>query len=636
MRLIPRLPRAPWRDALLAACLALALWGALAAALPGLWRTLEELSGDWVWRSTASVERERRILLIDIDEASLRQLGPWPWPRARVAELSGRLAEEGAAVQVFDIVFATPEVGDAGLAERLARNNAVIAQVFALEDARGTASGQPTGALPWAACPPRLPVAQGYIAPAPAFAALPAGHITPRIESDGGIRRQPAIICHDSKAYPALFLATLARMLPGDDIALHAGEGLLGPHWRLSGPLVKRGALPLDAEGNIRIPWTIRPEALISLSAADVLAGRVPQGLLKNAWVVIGSTALGLNDRVATPFGGNSAGLMVHAQILRGILDETLPAEPRLAPAGMALAALLCAAALLLLGDIRQRSLAVHVGLSLVLLGLLWGIKALLLAKAGLWLPWVGAAVWLAVFSLLLGGIAYARSRFERDRLYQHLSSYLPAPVAAALAGRDPTDAIEAARVTITALNVDIRNFAAYGESRPPEETAAVLHAFYAMTTRCVERHGGLIESFQGDAVLAIWNESSVPGELPPPEKALAATLDILTEGRAILPAPQPDEPAPLALGIGVETGLATVGSFGLARRRTHLALGRTVTAAIRLQEMTAELAHPILIGEGMAAAIGTHRLESQGIFLLEGLKTPCHIYAYPLRDCPS
>jgi len=76
------------------------------------------------------------------------------------------------------------------------------------------------------------------------------------------------------------------------------------------------------------------------------------------------------------------------------------------------------------------------------------------------------------------------------------------------------------------------------------------------------------------------------------------------------------------------------VGSFGLARRRTHLALGHPVTAAARLQEMTAELAHPILVGEGMAASLGNHRLVSQGMFLLEGLKNPSHIYAYPLREC--
>ena len=72
-------------------------------------------------------------------------------------------------------------------------------------------------------------------------------------------------------------------------------------------------------------------------------------------------------------------------------------------------------------------------------------------------------------------------------------------------------------------------------------------------------------------------------------------------------------------------------GSFGLASRRTHMVMGRTVTIASRLVGMTAELAHPILVGEGLAAQVGANELQSMGTFLLEGLRVPHHIYAHPL-----
>jgi len=180
-------------------------------------------------------------------------------------------------------------------------------------------------------------------------------------------------------------------------------------------------------------------------------------------------------------------------------------------------------------------------------------------------------------------------------------------------------------------LFADIRNFSIYCETRPPEEATAVLHAFFSMVTRLVELNGGVVESFQGDAVLAAWGSESDTSQ---PDLALTTAVAIFRESLKLLPRPQPDELAPLALGIGLETGLATVGSFGLARRRTHLAIGHPVTMAQRLQEMTIELAHPILLGEGIAASIGSHRLVSQGVFLLEGLKTPSHIYAYPLSEC--
>lgn len=623
----------PFKTTLAAALLAFVLWLGSISGFSGTLAMLEELSGDWIWRMTAAEVRERRIILIDIDEPSLRQLGPWPWPRQRIAELSDRLAAEGAGMQIFDIVFPSTADNDARLLASLQKNNAVLSQIFALEPNTQAASGQPTAALAWAACPPDLPQALGYIANDPLFAKLPVGHITPLVENDGMVRRQPAVICSQDKPYPALFVAVLAQALGGPAVALGTGSGLWAPARKLSGPALQEGGIPLDVQGNVRIPWTLRPEGFISISASDVLAGRTPQGLLDNAWVLVGSTALGLNDRVATPFASSSAGLMVHAQLLRGALDGRLPATPRLAPYYELLAALVGVVLLAALGAAARKSLLQLAAGAAGSVVALWLLKAALLVRAALWIEWVPVALYLLLYALSLGLLAYAHSRRDRDRLYTHLASYLPGPVAAALVRKDPSGAIDADRRNVTVLIADIRNFSAYCETRPPEASTAVLHAFFSMVTDKVEQHGGLVESLQGDAVLAVWG-SGEGG--PEPEAALQAALDILHEGQRLLPAPAPDDLAPLALGIGLETGLATVGSFGPVRRRTHLVIGHTVTTAARLQEMTAELAHPILVGEGMAAGVASHRLESQGVFLLDGLRAPCHIYAYPLEDCAA
>lgn len=620
--------------------LTLAVWLAAVGSFPRVFHTLEEISGDWLWRlAAATTSDERRIILVDIDETSLRELGAWPWSRQRLAELSDRLASEGVSLQVFDLVLSAPAADDAAFVASLGKNKGIIAQVFALEPNTHVASGHPAAPLPWAACPPSLPNAQGYLANPAAYAGLPTGHITPLIETDGIVRRQPALICHQDRAYPALFIAALGQVIGPAETTLAAGRGPMAPAWRLRGPALGKDGIPLDARSNIRIPWTLAPQAFISISARDILAGRVPADLLKNAWVVVGSTALGLSDRLATPFGGHAAGFVVHAQLLRGAIDDRLPIEPR---HGRWFAALAAVLAMLPLVALNRYSRMGHPGRTTVTLvplaglglaGLLWGSKALLLLHANYWLPWVHAAAFVMLFALGLSLAEYARSRIDRERLYCHLASYLPSTVAAALARQNPSDAIDAARTSVTALHADIRNFSAYCEASPPEETTAVLHAFFSLATRCVERHGGAVEAFQGDAVLAIWPQTAdAPAE--PAVSALAAARAILQESHAILPQNLTATLAPLAVGIGIETGLATVGSFGLARRRTHLAMGRTITAAARLQEMTAELAHPILLGEGAAAQIGTHRLESQGVFLLEGLKIPCHVYACPLRDC--
>lgn len=579
----------------------------------------------------ASSTRESRIILVDIDEASLQQLGPWPWPRQRVADLSDKLAAEGVGLQVLDIIFPAPSSDDTLLVNSLKKNKAVLAQTFALDANTQASSGTPAAALPWAACPANIPVAAGFIANNAAFGALPVGHVTPYIEPDGTLRRQPALICHQGKVYPALFIAALAQALSARVAPPQVGSGLLGPAWQLGTPSLKSTGLPLDAQGLVRVPWSVQPDAFISLSAADVLAGRIPHNLLQNAWVVVGSSALGLNDRIATPFGGNTAGLLVHAQLLLGALEGTLPSQPRFAPVITALVALAGTLLLAVLGRVRRKPVFILVLSGMALVMALWFAKSLLLTHLGLWFGWVQPALYLLLFALCLGLLEYARDRLERDRLFSHLASYLPRPVAAALTRQDPSDAIDAKRCTITVIFADIRNFATYCETHPPEEATAVLHAFFSMVTRLVEQHGGVVEYFQGDAVLAMWDNEA---NLASPEQALTTAVAILRESWQTLPTAEPSDMTPLVLGIGLETGMATVGSFGLARRRAHLAIGHPVTMAARLQEMTIELAHPILLGEGIAARFGPQRLVSQGFFLLEGMTTPSHIYAYPLKDC--
>ena len=626
MRFWPR-----WGGFVPAALVAAALWWGVGLVFAPTLQTLEERSGDWAWRIGASTARETRIILVDIDEASLQQLGPWPWPRQRLAELSDKLAAEGASLQVLDIILPSASSADAGLLASLKKNHAVLAQTFALEPHTQASSGHPAAPLAWAACPANLPVAQGYVANDIGFASLPMGHITPHFEPDGSVRRQPALICHNGKVYPALFIAALVQALATQVTPLQAGSGWLDPTWRLGSPSLDKGGLPLDPQGRVRVPWTLHPDAFVSFSAADVLAGRTPQHLLQNAWVIIGSTALGLNDRAATPFSGNSAGLLVHAQLLRGALEGTLPSQPRLAPQLTMLVVALVSLLLVALGRLRRKPVFITVVAGVLLALALWLLKAWLLIRFSMWFEWVEPALYVLLLALCLGLFEYARERLERDRLFKHLASYLPLPVAAALTQQDPSDAIDAKRRSITVLFADIRNFSIYCETRPPEEATAVLHAFFSMVTRLVELNGGVVESFQGDAVLAAWGSESDTSQ---PYLALTTAVAIFRESLKLLPRPQPDELAPLALGIGLETGLATVGSFGLARRRTHLAIGHPVTMAQRLQEMTIELAHPILLGEGIAASIGSHRLVSQGVFLLEGLKTPSHIYAYPLSEC--
>jgi len=282
----------------------------------------------------------------------------------------------------------------------------------------------------------------------------------------------------------------------------------------------------------------------------------------------------------------------------------------------------------------------------------LWLANLAVLQSQAWVVGWLLPALAVFIASLAWGILEHTKSRIDRDRLYSHLSSYLPAPVAAALALQPPSSAIRASTRMVSVMFADIRNFSAYCEARPPQEAAAVLHAFFSTATRVVEANGGVIEAFQGDAVLAVWysqeseqkqyaNGSKRPmsesgSESQSAKLSMKAAAELYLAMQGGLPDPAPEGLEPLALGVGLECGPAMAGSFGLASRRTHMVMGRTVSIASRLVEMTADLAHPILVGEGLAAQLAGENLKSMGTFLLDGLRVPHHVYAYRLLDASS
>jgi adenylate cyclase len=152
-----------------------------------------------------------------------------------------------------------------------------------------------------------------------------------------------------------------------------------------------------------------------------------------------------------------------------------------------------------------------------------------------------------------------------------------------------------------------------------------VLHFFFTRATEIVERHGGRVHEFKGDSLLAVWDGHHREAA----EQSLKAA-QAMQSGlhHSLMPEHSAPGLEPLALGVGIEQGPVLIGSIGPAHRRSHVLLGDTVGITLRIQEMTAELAQPILLGECVARQLADLELESQGSYLLSGLKTPHVLFA--------
>lgn len=633
----------PWRLRLSALALAGALVALLQALVPAVFAGAENVVGDFTWRVTTGATQERRVVIVDIDEASLRAVGPWPWSRATIARLAQRLETAGAAVQAYDILLDSGRDGDAELRELWAGLPVVAGQILSLDPAAAPRIGEVAGALAAAGCPPFAPRSEGYIATAPALLSpgLAVGHLTPRIEFDGVVRKVPAVICHEGRAYPSLAMAALWRAAHAPRGGQSAPDwvwqprpadaGMVSPHGWLTSASLPGVRVPVDAAGDVRVPFRSDRRALTSVSAHKVLEGAIDSQVLNGTIAIVGATAFGIGDVTATPLSSVASGVEVHAQLVAALLDHRVPYEPRAVLWWQLGAALLISLGLWGVAARRTGSPVKRLPIAGAAAALCcYAAAALALAQADLWVPWVAPALFALVGSTAFATAEHALTRAQRERLSAHLGSYLPAPVAARLAASDPSGSLQVDQREVSVLVADIRNFSAFAAHRPTQETAALLHAFYCIAVDVIEQHRGVVENVVGDSVLAVWNAYSECDDHA--EQALRAAKELLRATRALLARPieanQDHLVQPLALGIGIESGLSIVGSFGPVRRRAHAALGEPVSVASRLQKMTQDLSMPVLIGPQLARRLQAGATESLGDYLLEGMSRQYTLFA--------
>jgi len=612
----------------------------------------EERLASRTWSLANGQATERRIIVVDIDEKSTQALGPWPWPRERVATLLSGLDAYGVNLKVVDVLFdgAQDPVQDQKLAQALESGApTVIAQLFALSPQAQIKSGQLAGAI--GACPQpnsnglatnnsgnglQATPAYGYMGADAMFAQRNGGigHINPVVDADGAIRRVPAVVCFEGQAYPALAISGLSAATGAQPVWRQTQTGLLSTG---SAQLIDVGGLqlPLDAQGQLRVSYQIPRDGFAAVSAVDVLQGKVPPNLLKGAWVLVGSTAFGGGDAVPTPQGGAVGGIEVHAQLISAALDTRTPFVPAWAPLWPLATGLL--SLFLLVFTLRASGSKAAVVMPLVAIGTgaaIFGVHAALLLGWHQWLGWGQPVVFVALATAMLTTSEMLRVRAERERLFDNLSSYLPEGAARRVAFEEPSAQVLAETREATVMLVDLRNFSAYCEEREPEDSAMVLHLFYTTLDRIVTEHGGVVEQMVGDGLTAVWNGSTLCQEHA--LKALQAAQVIWKEGVTQLPKVASRKTPPLDIGIGIETGPVMVGSFGPARRRVHTVMGEAVSVAARLEKLTSELGYPVLVGPQALAQSGYTEVRKLGEFLLAGMRIPRTVYALKIEVDPS
>lgn len=515
-----------------------------------------------------------QVVIIAIDDASLAELGPWPWPRATLADLINALAPHSPRVLALALVLSDPSTeftqspsagsgpvssaDDLALAQALPRVPHVVQPIVGVEATRFP---------PRVNALPRFDVALG---PAPALqtpnTTLAHAMIVP--DADGVVRRLPVAIDAAGRRYPALGIAALAlyqnRAL---ELELTNGRVALGTT-----------RLPVDAYGQMRLNFG-SPKARRVLSFADALRGRVDLAPLRDKIVLIGITSAATPQSYETPlsFGSRHAyPVEIQADLIETLLGGYLLIDQdRLVQITMIFLMALLAGATL--PHARWLSAA---ALTLIYFLVYLGYAFQEFNDGVVVQPLYPALALFLTFALAMTFRHFAeeRPRAFIGRLFRR--SVAPEAVDQVLAVFDQgVLALGGVRRKVSVLYVDLRDFAALAEVLAPEGALTLLNRTVAQIVASIFRYDGSIARHTGDTLLAVWN---LPLEqCDHASRAVRAAVEIQHEFAHA----RQSEPKELtfAIGLGIATGRAVAGHLGTSARGEYTLIGEIVTIAERL-----------------------------------------------------
>ncbi|WP_295993887.1 CHASE2 domain-containing protein [Rugamonas sp.] len=573
---------------------------------------------DRIVRMQASTVPETRLVVVDIDEASLSADGPWPWPRERVAALIEQLLGPYQARGVaLDVVFPEPgdRDGDTRLALLAQHGPLVMPQAFdfngALPLRKGGLSGGEAAATAGAAVP-----ASGYIANHAGLAlAAHTGNIGFIPDKDGMIRRLPMLTWFAGRDYPTLSRALLACCGPDPIPSSSAGSAKAngGPTDGMAG-----------GDGLRRLPYSRAWEAYTVVPAADILAQRWPASLIDGKLVLVGSSSLGLSDRVATPLSASTSGLLVHAAALTAQLD----ARAGLAPAPWPGRAIAIAYAVLLTALVTYTVARLPAWANLAILAaasLLWLFLAWLTVPHDAEFNSTGPLLTHLFLLAVAVPLAWQSTQRQSRKLLGTLRQYVADAVVDELLRSNLRDPLAPRRGDVTTLIADMEGYTSHVEALTVEQAAQLTRDFLNCLTRPVLAQRGTLDKYTGDGLVAFWGAPLPVADHA--DQALDAALAIIAEVRAFNRVRAARAEAPLRVRIGIESGIAMAGDFGASSRSIYTAVGDSVNVASRLETAARDLPYDVIIGPGTAQRARRHRLTGLGEIMLRGREHSTTLY---------
>ena len=606
-----------------------------------------------------------RIVIADIDDKTLKEQGQWPLPRDKFAQMIDQLFNRyHVKIVAFDVTFSEPDrssdlslldqlaagplKGDKAFTEQadklrpsierdkifatsLQHRPVALGYVFYAENA---AHDQSVGMLP----PPVIPGAQGQYPrvtfpksvvyttnlPVLAQAAASQGFFSNPTDSDGSVRRVNLLQDYNGDVYDSLDAAVLQVLQNNAPVKLEFDSDVPDmPHFE--DVVVGNAEIPVDDEMNALVPFRGSGRRFFPyISVTDIIKGTAAESTLKDAIVYVGSTAPGLQDLRTTPVAHDYPGVEVHASFLSGVLDQRVMNDhPQYRNGAEAILCLLIAA-LITWVAIRKSVITgtlvtLSTGVAIVLLNLaLWKYGQVVFPLA----PSLTFLLALFVLHTLYGFFVESRGKRHLSRMF---SQYIPPELVEEMDDRKDTASMESESRELTVMFADVRDFTSISEAMQPKDLSQLMNEYLTPMTRVIHTHRGTIDKYMGDAIMAFWG---APLHYPDHAKYAVDTALKMTETLTELNKSFKAKGWPeLRIGVGMTTGMMSVGDMGSEFRRAYTVMGDAVNLSSRLEGLTKEYKVQVIVSEMTKDAVPDYSYLELDRVRVKGKEKPVGIY---------
>ncbi|MDZ7938411.1 MAG: adenylate/guanylate cyclase domain-containing protein [Rhodoferax sp.] len=621
----------------------LALLHAIGVAHIGVLQRLDDIIYDSRLQATMPKTLDDRIVIVDIDEKSLAEVGRWPWGRNKLGKLVDTLFDEQQiAVLGFDVVFAETddssglvrlnqlagsELKDApSFAERLRqlqpqldfdalfaqslRNRPIVLGYYL----SGEKPGRTIGVLPQPVLTPTE--LQGRAIKATswtgfgsniadiAHAAPMGGFFNSITDGDGVVRSLPLLAEYQGNYYESLALAMFRTVAGMPTVAPgFSNERFLAKSYQgMDRVLLKQGdkalAIPVDERVATLVPFRgrggVTGGSFRYVSAADVLAGRLSAGELKGKIVLLGTTAPGLLDLRVTPVDEVYPGVETHANVISALLDGNMLVKPDYTVGFEVVMVLLSGLALAV--GLPLLSAPRAVVLSLAVIALLVGSNLWLYMGFGLVMPLAPVLVMaVAAFGLNMSYGYFVESRSKRE-LANLFGTYVPPELVDEMVKDPDSYNMQATNREMTVMFCDMRGFTKMSEQMEPIQLQALLTGVFSRLTSLIRANRGTIDKYMGDCVMAFWGAPVETDEHA--HLAVKSAMEMANAVREINAEHRANGLPEIGIGIGLNTGMMCVGDMGSNIRRSYTVIGDAVNLGSRLEGLSKVYGVDIVVSE--------------------------------------